>query len=206
MDPQSFDQRAPAWDDDPRRRKLAADVFSAVRLRAAPAPTDSVLDFGCGTGALALPLAPLVHRVLAADFSRGMLDVLENKARALGIGNVETLQANLAAEPAAAPGPFDLVVSAMAIHHVVDVDALLRAFFSRLAPSGRLAVVDLDAEDGSFHGPSSNVPHLGFRRDALAHAVERAGFRRVQFHDAAQIEKNGRPYSAFLAFALKPPR
>lgn len=39
-------------------------------------PGESVLDMGCGTGALALPLAQLGHRVIAADFSQGMLDVL----------------------------------------------------------------------------------------------------------------------------------
>ncbi|MDR0888760.1 MAG: methyltransferase domain-containing protein [Coriobacteriales bacterium] len=45
-------------------------------------PGASVLDVGCGGGNLALPLARDCHSVLAVDFSRGMLDVLEAHARA----------------------------------------------------------------------------------------------------------------------------
>jgi len=35
---------------------------------------DTVFDMGCGSGALTLPLARAGHRVVAADFSQGMLD------------------------------------------------------------------------------------------------------------------------------------
>lgn len=40
-------------------------------------PGETVLDMGCGTGALAVPLAKAGNRVVAADFSRGMLERLE---------------------------------------------------------------------------------------------------------------------------------
>lgn len=39
-------------------------------------PGERVLDMGCGTGALATPLARAGHEVVAADFAQGMLDVL----------------------------------------------------------------------------------------------------------------------------------
>lgn len=38
---------------------------------------ESVLDMGCGTGALSIPLGEAGHPIVAADFSRGMLDILE---------------------------------------------------------------------------------------------------------------------------------
>ncbi len=56
---------------------------------AAIRPGESVFDMGCGNGALALPLASAGHRVIAADFSRGMLDGLEAQAHAKGIEGVE---------------------------------------------------------------------------------------------------------------------
>ena len=37
-------------------------------------PRETVFDMGCGTGALAVPLGLAGHKVVAADFSRGMLD------------------------------------------------------------------------------------------------------------------------------------
>ena len=50
---------------------------------------ESVLDMGCGTGALATPLAQLGHHVIACDFSQGMLDVMRHDQRELGVSNVE---------------------------------------------------------------------------------------------------------------------
>ena len=38
---------------------------------------ESVLDIGCGPGTLALPLARVCQQVCALDYSRGMLDVLQ---------------------------------------------------------------------------------------------------------------------------------
>lgn len=45
--------------------------------RAAIMPGETVLDMGCGTGALSIPLGEQGHRVIAADFSEGMLDFLK---------------------------------------------------------------------------------------------------------------------------------
>ena len=52
-------------------------------------PGESVFDMGCGTGALALPLARAGHPVLAADFSQGMLEQLGANAEARGVTGVE---------------------------------------------------------------------------------------------------------------------
>lgn len=49
---------------------------------------ETLLDVGCGTGAIALAVAPRLKHVYALDYSQGMLDVLMRNARALGIGNV----------------------------------------------------------------------------------------------------------------------
>ena len=200
----SFDARAQTWDDDPRRRKLAESIFAALE-QAVPLRAEwTALDYGAGTGLLALALAARVRRVLAVDSSAGMLAVLAEKARAGGCVNVETLRADFANDPLPA-GPFDLVASAMTLHHVADVEGLLRKFFALLAPGGRIALADLDAEDGSFHGANApGVHHLGFDRAALARQLADAGFADVRFADAARSEKNGRAYSVFIAAARKP--
>lgn len=51
---------------------------------------ETVLDMGCGTGALATPLASQGCHVIACDFSQGMLDKMIADQESLGIGNVET--------------------------------------------------------------------------------------------------------------------
>ena len=200
----SFDARARTWDDDPRRVKLAESIFAALERAVQLRAEWTVLDYGAGTGLLALPLAARVRRVLAVDASAGMLAVLADKARAGGCANVAGLRADFATDALPA-GPFDLVASAMTLHHVADVAGLLRKFFALLAPGGRIALADLDAEDGSFHGANAaGVHHHGFDRAALARQLAAAGFIDVRFSDAARSEKNGRVYAVFLAAARKP--
>lgn len=49
---------------------------------------ETVFDMGCGTGAIAIPLAQRGHKVVAADFSQGMLDVLASNMDAAGVSSV----------------------------------------------------------------------------------------------------------------------
>ena len=202
--PRSFDARARTWDDDPRRRHLAESIVAALE-RAVPLRKDmAALDYGAGTGLLTLALAARVRRVLAVDASAGMLAVLAQKARAGNVANVGILRADFAHDPLPA-GPFDLVASAMTLHHVADVADLLRKFHALLAPGGHVALADLDAEDGTFHAANApGVHHLGFARGEFAAQLEAAGFADVRIADAVRNEKNGRAYSVFLAAARKP--
>ena len=43
-------------------------------------PTDTLLDMGCATGTLAVPLARAGHRVHACDFAEAMLAILNQRA------------------------------------------------------------------------------------------------------------------------------
>ena len=58
---------------------------AAFLERAAIRDGETVLDMGCGSGTLALPLARAGHEVYACDFSQGMLDALMEAAFAEGI-------------------------------------------------------------------------------------------------------------------------
>ncbi|EIJ69012.1 class I SAM-dependent methyltransferase [Pasteurella bettyae] len=50
--------------------------------------TDTVLDVGCGGGAISLAVAPKVKHVYALDFSQKMLELLLKRAEKLGITNI----------------------------------------------------------------------------------------------------------------------
>lgn len=74
--------------------KDAPNSYTARFLEAAQLlPGDTVLDMGCGTGNLTIPMAEAGHQVMAADFSSGMLAKLEAAVRKSGLhGCVRTLQ------------------------------------------------------------------------------------------------------------------
>jgi ubiquinone/menaquinone biosynthesis C-methylase UbiE len=97
---------------------------------------ERVLEIACGNGEFARRMTDLGARVLATDFSEGMLA----QARSHG-GDVEyrsadatDLQELLAL---GAPGSFDAVVSNMAIMDMESIEPMVEAASTLLKPSGR---------------------------------------------------------------------
>jgi 2-polyprenyl-3-methyl-5-hydroxy-6-metoxy-1,4-benzoquinol methylase len=198
-----FDEKAKTWDEDPRRVAMGAAIARAVQAKLGGGQRPRLLDYGCGTGLCSLPLARRCASVLGVDSSTEMLAQLQAKARAAGLTHVTTRRHDLTAKPLTGP-EFDVILCAMTLHHVQDVGALLQRFHSLLAPGGLLALADLDAEDGSFHQDRRGVEHDGFERDWIREQLRAAGFARVEFETAYEIERGNRRYPVFLTTACKP--
>lgn len=199
---EDFDLKAATWDLDPMKLERARDVARAILDGAGPLGGRRGLEYGCGTGLLGFVLRPHLARLVLADTSRGMLDVLREKIRASGLEGMEPLELDITKGPLPAER-FDLVATLMVMHHVKDTAAALRGFFAILDPGGILAIADLDREDGSFHGPGEDV-HPGFDRGELGGALEAAGFRDVRFSTPHVIERGQARYPVFLALARRP--
>ncbi|MBQ9021684.1 MAG: methyltransferase domain-containing protein [Eggerthellaceae bacterium] len=72
------------------RPDTVSPYVQALIERAALEPSDTVLDMGCGTGSVALPLARAGHQVIAADFSDGMIEEAQRRFEAAGASSIET--------------------------------------------------------------------------------------------------------------------
>jgi ubiquinone/menaquinone biosynthesis C-methylase UbiE len=205
--PRNFDDAASSWDEEPRRLRLANAVAQAVQKEVVLTDRMNALDFGCGTGLVTLSLQPYVRRITGADTSEGMLQVLRGKVESRGLTNVKTVLLEPDRE-AFHQEQFDLLVSSMTLHHVEDVGKLLDEFYRVLLPGGVLAVADLDAEDGSFHGHGLAAAHSGFDRERMRVMLEGAGFREVRVATATRVEKPDargemQTYTVFLITARK---
>jgi len=184
----NFDREAAAWDDEPRRVKLANDLFHAIQEEVELTSSMEVLDFGCGTGLVTLLLAEHADRVTGVDSSQGMLEVLHRKIASSRIRNVAACRLDLERGDVL-EGLYDLVVTTMTLHHVRDIPPLLEQFVKRLKPGGRVCIADLDAENGEFHANPEGVFHNGFDRRALREALSKAGFSNLRDRTAAEVVK-----------------
>jgi len=201
-----FDDKAKTWDSDPIKRERAFAVAAAIRRRIPLSSDWHALEYGCGTGLLSFALHAELSRITLADSSPGMLAVLEDKIAATGFSHLHPLALDLVTDPPPAER-YDLIYTLMTLHHVADVGRLLRALHGLLRPGGWLAIVDLDREDGSFHGPGF-TGHNGFDRTALRVQLMRAGFDEVDFSTCYAMKKatdrGVREYPLFLAVANRP--
>ena len=171
-----------ASDYDAARRRLVPtfDTFYGAAVQAlalVPGPVTRVLDLGAGTGLLS-------ERVLAAhpDADVVLLDgapamLAEARAR---LGERASYVVGDLTEPLPA-GPWDAVVSALAIHHLPDADkaGLFTRVREALAPGGvfvnaeQVAAPTQALDDYYLHRHACAARTLGSDDEEWAGAVER---------------------------------
>lgn len=139
-----WSRRAVSWDHHAGNNAGLQLIAAAVLRCSDPAGHMHVLDLGCGSGQLSLPVAEQVAWVTAVDVSPVMCDLLQDKAAAAGVTNISTQTAAMQ-ELSLPPASYDLVISNYAMHHVLDSDkpAVVRAVSSWLRPGGRLVIGDM---------------------------------------------------------------
>ncbi len=108
------------------------------------APGDHLIDFGCGTGILALLAAERGIRVTAVDVSRAMLAKLRSRIEERSMDNIETLHAGFLTADLP-PSSADAIVSSLSFHHLPDFwkGIALRRLHALLEPGGRFFLHDV---------------------------------------------------------------
>lgn len=198
-----FDEKAATWDDDPAKVERARVVAEAIRATVPLDRSTRVLEYGAGTGLVTQALRDAVGPVTLADTSAGMREVMLAKIESGAIPDARVWDLDLST--GSVPDErFDLVVTVMTLHHIDDVAPVLSAFATLVVAGGHLCVVDLDEEDGSFHGDDFDGHH-GFDREALGAQLADAGFTDVTFRDCHQIERDGGRYPIFLGVGVRGP-
>ena len=199
----TFDERARTWDTEERRTRAEA-VAEAIRAAVELTSSTRTIEVGAGTGLLGLALVDQVGELVLAEPSTGMLEVAREKIARLDRPGVSAIAFDLLADPPPTP-PFDLAISLLVLHHLPDPGVALRAILGLVAPGGRLALSDLDTEDGGFHDEEAEgVHHLGFDRDRLMSAAREVGFVDVATSTATTSVNERGAYPLFLLTATRP--
>ncbi len=198
-----FDARAADW-DTPERVQRAHILADAIREHVPLTPEMRGVDIGAGTGLLGLDLLADLASVALTDPSEGMIEAARDRIEADGIVDATAHVYDVPSTRLPPGAPFDLAVSLMALHHVADTAATLRSVHAMLVPGGRIALIDLDEEDGSFHDPDQpGIHHQGFDRASLVGMARAVGFVDADAPIVGEIQRDGRLYPLFLLIGRK---
>ena len=203
-----FEKAAVEWDKDPGRVQMAETIADAIINALNPDGTELVMDYGTGTGNIALRIALHVRRIIAVDSAKGMLDVLREKLASDGATTIEPREWSIGQDTTDLPR-FDLILSSMTLHHIRDTAGAARTFYELLLPGGRIAIADLDPDNGEFHEAYGIAEHDGIDRKMLQQVFGRAGFDAFRFTEAATIRKTSscsgriRDFTIFLMTAQR---
>lgn len=161
--------------------------------RARMKPGDVVLDIGCGTGSLALRLAPSAATIHGLDLSSEMIRIARGKAQAQGTGNVNFHVGPFDSFDAFEPGSLDGVCAYSLLHLVEDLPATLERIHGLLRPGGFFVSSTACLADSwvpfrpilqvaRWLGKAPRVVSL-LRKRELEDALQRAGFVRLDQPD-----------------------
>jgi len=195
-----FTEKAKDWDVNEMVLQLSEATSSAILENIEFNDQMQVMDFGAGTGLITSQVFPRVKKITAVDVSQSMLEKLVSKPELKG--KVDAICQDITQK--ALESKFDVIVSAMAMHHVEDTEQLFKSFSKHLISGGKVAIADLDAEDGSFHPADvEGVYHDGFDRGNLQSIMEKSGFQDIKFVTAHTVNKEAKSYPVFLVIASK---
>lgn len=195
-----FTQMAKEWDTP---EKIERNVQYGIEIKKFLPDQNKairILDVGCGTGLLGSQfLSHPESQLIGVDTSSGMLEVFLQKFKNAKAYLMDMTKNELP------ESHFDLIVSAMAFHHIKDTYPMLEKLTSRLNPQGLLAIIDLDTEDGSFHPDPKNmgVHHFGFSSEQNAAWANEVGLQLINRTIVHNVFKNEKNYPIFLAVYKK---
>lgn len=151
-----FDEIAGAYDESLPAHVVEHYLQKRTAFIQAEVPTGaSVLDVGCGTGALAARIRKVGYQVVGVDPSQGMLRVLKGRA-----SSVDAVAACGMALPFA-DDRFDLVYCVAVMHHVAEeanVRQTLREMVRVTRRGGRILVWDHNPRNPYWRWLMARVP------------------------------------------------
>ena len=187
-----WDRKARFWDalhgdagNDFHRRLIEPSVLQLLDLRAG----ESLLDIGCGNGALARRLAILGARVTAVDFSAAMIALAQGRGYAGAVIDYRLLDAtdeNALLQLGARQ--FDAVTCTMALMDMPTVAPLFRAARQLLRQDGRLV---LATAHPAFNSNNPVFVHEKEDRDGVV--SDRYGVKLYDYLDMPPVKGSGAP-------------
>lgn len=180
-----FDTVARAWDQNPERFERSEAIANEMIHSVLFNHEMRALEYGAGTGILSFVLKDYFTEIVMMDNSSEMVQVMKEKVEAAKLSHLKPVCFDL--EESIYHGDrFDVIYNLLVMHHVQNIDLVLEQFAKMLNPNGSVVLIDLFAEDGSFHDQNFNG-HNGFDPEYLAGKLATFGFSPVSYQQCHTI-------------------
>ncbi|MCK1996044.1 Methyltransferase domain-containing protein [Paenisporosarcina quisquiliarum] len=132
--------------------------------------TDSMLDFGAGTGYFSIPAAKRIKgKVYALDIDATMLEIINEKALEEQLSNIVSVQGSM--EALCLPeGSIDIIIASLVLHEIQPLAPLLRQMKKVLKKEGYLICLELEPK-----GSSKKAPRITM--EGMEQELKEAGFQ-----------------------------
>jgi tRNA (cmo5U34)-methyltransferase len=182
-----FDIKAAGWDQNPMHWDRSEAITNQIKSFIPLKKRMTALEFGAGTGIASFLLKDYLKEITLMDNSSEMVKIMNEKIETTKVKNLKVLNFDLEYSEYKG-GTFDLIFTQMALHHVIDIENMIRKFYDLLNPGGYLAIADLYSEDGSFHGEGF-TGHKGFDPEILSDQIRKSGFKNINHRKCFVINR-----------------
>ena len=149
-------------------------------------PSDTVLECACGTGAISVDIAPNCRRLVATDFSQGMLKQAAKKLQKFD--NVRLRQADIM-HIKCRDGRFDKVVAGNVIHLLPDPASALAELERLVRPGGKIIIptyINMAKKSAGLMVKALEACGLHFERDFDLESYKQffkdMGYENAEYH------------------------
>jgi len=201
----NFDDVAREWDNE-KRIERAKVIANKIKTTISVTESKTAMEFGCGTGLISFNLSDVFKNITLIDNSEGMINVVNEKIKKLNLKNINSYSYDLVEN--SLDEKYNIIYSSMALHHIVDIDRILKRFYNMINSNGTLCIVDLNEDDGRFHKSEVGFTgHNGFSQEWMKSILEANKFTNVKsqtfYKSSKVIDDEEIEYSLFIMTADK---
>jgi len=196
----NFDDVSNEWDNE-KRIERAKVIANKIKTTISVKKNKSAMEFGCGTGLISVNLSDVFENITLIDNSQGMINIVNEKIKKLNLTHINSCCYDLLEN--SLDEKYDIIYSSMALHHIVDIDELLKKFYNMINSNGTLCIVDLNEDDGRFHKSEVGFNgHNGFSQEWMKSILEANGFSNIKsetfYKSTREIDNEELGYSLFI--------
>lgn len=150
-----------------RRKEFSPDqLLNRVPVK----ESDSILDFGAGTGYFSLPAAKRIKgNLYALDIDSNMLEIIKEKALEEKVANIVPVHGSMDTLPLP-DGSIDMVIASLVLHEIQPLEPLLQQMNNIMKKDGYLICLELQPK-----GNSEKAPRITM--EGMERVMKEAGFQ-----------------------------